>query len=78
MTVGMKSPMTRLASRFSAEHYGFGDVASAVKPDPHFEAPQTPERDDKIEEEAEDVPLLKPVSRESDELDRFFINPLED
>ena len=72
--------MTRMASRFSAEHYGFGDAADAAsKTIPHFENPQHLECDDeKIEEEIEHAPLMNPVTRESDELDRFFINPIED
>ena len=74
----MKSPMTRLASRFNAEHYGFGELAQCVKPAAHFETPETPGRNYKIEEEAEEIPMLKPVTRESDELDRFFVNPIED
>ena len=42
MSMAAKSPMTRLASRFNAESYGFGQAADAVRPAPHFEAPQTP------------------------------------
>lgn len=77
----MKSPMTRKASRFSAEHYGFGQAAEAAKPVPHFENPVTPVKvaDEIMEEVDQEVTdLIKPVTRDSDELDRFFINPIED
>ena len=73
--------MIRLASRFSAEHYGFGEAAEAAKPVPHFENPTTPRKvADAIMEEVDQevTPLMKPVTRDSDELDRFFINPIED